>query len=58
MSKFITNGERRRWLANEASKHPEHMKRDTPHETLWDRFIIFIMHTDGEPKTFQEWLES
>ena len=58
MNKFMTNGERRRWLANELRKVPDGMEVDSPHETLWDRFSIFIMNTDGEPKTFQEWLDS
>ena len=66
MRKFITNGERRRWLGNELRKLPEHMRIEAflsaplgfPRETLWDRFSIFIMNTDGEPKTFQEWLDS
>lgn len=58
MNKFMTNGERRRWLANEARKLPGHTKDDFDHETLWDKFSIFIMLTDGEPKTFQEWLDS
>ena len=51
---FVTNAERRRFLAFELRK-----VKDGVSERLWDRYSIYIMNTDENyPKTYDEWLDS
>ena len=51
---FVTNAERRRFLAFELRK-----VKDGVSERLWDRYSIYIMNTDEDhPKTFEEWFNS
>lgn len=54
MSYFKTNAERRRFLAFEEQK----LGIPTDKLTSWDRYSIYVMHTDEAPISFDEWLNS
>ena len=57
MSYFKTNAERRRFLAFEEQKASIPIDSGRG-ETLWDRYSIYVMHTNEAPITFDEWLNS
>ena len=53
---FVTNAERRRFLAFELRKVRDNLWVS---EKSWDRYSIYIMNTDEDhPKTFEEWFDS
>ena len=53
---FVTNAERRRFLAFELRKVRDSLWVS---EKSWDRYSIYIMNTDEDhPKTFEEWFDS
>ena len=54
MSFFTTNAERRRFLAFEEQK----LGIPTERLTSWDRYSIYVMHTDEAPLSFDEWLDT
>ncbi len=61
---FVTNAERRRWLAFQWDRYPAHIPgsrwnlKTIKKENIWELYSDYIMNTNENPKTLEEWFDS